>query len=64
MYDNFFPKDKYSGLKSRVFAILNGDDTETDAEEFAEYIHRCYESDEISAQQYDDLMRNLSEMLL
>ena len=64
MYDNYIPKDKYSGLESRVFDILNGDDTKTDVEEFAEYIHKCYEEGELSSSQYDDLMRYLDEMRL
>ena len=64
MYDNYISPSKYSGLKSRVFAIVNGDDTETDIEEFAEYIHQCYETGELSASQYDDLMRYLDDMRL
>ena len=64
MYDNYFSDGKYNHLKARVFDILNGDDVTTDIEEFAEYIHQCYENLQISAYQYDDLMRNLNEMRL
>ena len=56
MYDSHIYCKEYSGLKSTIINILNGDDVDTDIEKLAEHIYQLYEDGEMSSSQYDDLM--------
>ena len=63
MYDSHLFCPEYRHLKDKIVNILNGDDTETDIEALADYIHKLYQDNELQSTQYDDLMRYIQDMI-
>lgn len=51
---------RYHKLLKRVYAIMDGEDTETNVPQFAKEIRKMYVEKKISANHYHELMKNLS----
>lgn len=63
MYDNHLYCPDYGKLKNIIADIISGDDTSTDLEELAEYIHKLYLDGKLQATQYDHLLRYIQDVL-
>ena len=50
----------YRDLKERVFAIFDGEDTNTNVKKFAKEIHQAFLEKKITAGHYNELMKYLS----
>lgn len=62
MYDGHIYCMKYGDLKDYIVDIVNGDVVEYDLEELSDHIQELYESGEMPATQYDDLMRWIQDI--
>ena len=52
----------YYELKNYIVDIINGDVENYDIDSLSEHIQQLYDSGEMQATQYDDLMRYLQDM--
>lgn len=62
MYDGHIYCREYRELKDYVIDILNGDVTDYDLNQLSDHIQDLYDSGEMQATQYDDLMRYIQEL--
>jgi hypothetical protein len=62
MYDGHIFCEEYKDLKNIIVDIINGDDTETNIEEFSEHIQNLYDDGKMSSAQYDDLISYIQDL--
>lgn len=62
MYDGHIYCCEYKDLKDQIVDILNGETEDYDVEALADHIQELYEDGEMSATQYDDLMRYIQDL--
>ena len=62
MYDNHIYCKEYRELKNLIIDIINGEIDDYDIDELADRIQELYDSGEMQATQYDDLMRYIQDM--
>lgn len=62
MYDGHIYSREYKDLKDQIVDILNGETEDYDVEALADHIQELYEDGEMSATQYDDLMRYIQDL--
>jgi hypothetical protein len=63
MYNGHIYCEEYHDIKDTIIDIMNGDDTETDIEELADYIQEIYNDGKMPSTQYDELMGYIQDLL-
>ena len=62
MYDGHIYCREYKELKDYIVDIINGDIEDYDIDALSAHVQELYDSGEMQAAQYDDLMRYLQDM--
>lgn len=62
MYDSWKYCKEYKEIKNKLVDIYNNEDDDYNLEEIAEHIQELYESGELQATQYDDLMNIIVDL--
>lgn len=63
MYDGHIYCREYKELKDYIVDIINGDVTDYDVYDLSDRIQALYDDGNMSASQYDDLMRYIEEIV-
>ena len=63
MYDGHIYCREYKELKDYIVDIINGEIMDYDLDGLIAHVQELYDSDEMQATQYDDLMGYLQELI-
>ncbi|MDO4324978.1 MAG: hypothetical protein Q4E24_02890 [bacterium] len=63
MYDGHIFCEEYKELKDMLVDFMNGENVDMDLEQFSEHIQELYQDGNMSATQYDDLMRYVQDIM-